>query len=482
MSLARATGVLQLAAVIMPRVRTEPTESRSWLDALRIYSERPVLSMLLLGFSSGLPFLLVFSTLSLWLRQSGIQRATIGMLSWVGIVYSIKFLWSPVVDRVGLPLLDRLLGRRRAWILLGQAGIAVGLLNLAQSQPSQDIRHVALWALWVAFFSTTQDIAVDAWRIESAARAKQGAMAAAYQLGYRVAIAVASAGAIHLAGTSGWHASYTTMAALACASMIVTLLVKEPQRLALPQAEQDEQRVLDWLRRKAHWPAGLQQAGAWFVGAVVSPLVDFFSRQGLALGALILAFIGSYRLTDFVMGTMANPFYADMGFKNDQIALVAKFYGIAATVCGVILGGMAVARLGRVRSLLLGSTLIILSNLSYALFAAGGQPSVIGLATVVSIDNLAVGVHGTALIAYLSSLTSDRYTATQYALFASLYALPGKLLMGTSGFVVDAIGYRNFFLYTAALSLPGLALLGLLQRRGAFTTRGAEAPRPRNAS
>ena len=453
----------------MPRVRTEPTESRSWLDALRIYSERPVLSMLFLGFSSGLPFLLVFSTLSLWLRQSGIQRATIGMLSWVGIVYSIKFLWSPVVDRVALPLLDRVLGRRRAWIALGQTGIAIGLFNLAQSDPVHDIRYVAGWALWVAFFSTTQDIAVDAWRIESAARDKQGAMAAAYQLGYRVAIAVASAGAIHLAGTAGWLVSYTTMAVLAALSLIVTLLVREPQRLALPQTAQDERRVLDWLQQKAHWPDGLRQAGAWFVGAVVCPLVDFFSRQGVALGALILAFVGSYRLTDFVMGTMANPFYADLGFSNDQIALVAKFFGIAATVCGVILGGLAVARLGRVRSLVLGSMLIILSNLGYALFAAGGRPSVVGLAVVVSLDNLAIGVHGTALIAYLSSLTSERYTATQYALFASLYALTGKLLMGTSGFVVDAIGYRDFFLYTAALSLPGLALLALLYRRGAFT-------------
>lgn len=454
---------------MMPPVRTEPTEARSWLDALRIYAERPVLSMLLLGFSSGLPFLLVFSTLSLWLRQSGIQRATIGMLSWVGIVYSIKFLWSPVVDRVALPLLDRLLGRRRAWILFGQAGIAIGLLNLAQSDPQQSIRYVAGWALWVAFFSTTQDIAVDAWRIESAARAKQGAMAAAYQLGYRVAIAVASAGAIYVAGTSGWFISYNTMAVLAALCMGVTVLVREPERVALPRAVQDEQRVLDWLADKAHWPDGLRHAGGWFVGAVICPLVDFFSRQGVTLGALILAFVGSYRLTDFVMGTMANPFYADLGFTNDQIALVAKFFGIAATVCGVILGGLAVARLGRLRSLLLGSLLIILSNLGYSLFASGGQASIIGLAAVVSVDNLAVGVHGTALIAYLSSLTSERYTATQYALFASLYALPGKLLMGTSGFVVDAIGYPRFFLYTAALSLPGLALLALLHGRGAFS-------------
>ncbi len=447
-----------------------------WRDAWRIYAERPVLSMLFMGFSSGLPFLLVFATLSLWLRQSGVERATIGMLSWVGLAYSFKFLWSPVIDRVGLPLLDRWLGRRRSWILVGQAGIALGLLNLAQSDPSSSIRYIAAWALWVAFFSSTQDIAVDAWRIESAARDKQGAMAAAYQLGYRVSLAVASAGAIHLAGTSGWHASYTIMAGLACASMLVTLLVREPPRPLAQVAVAQEQRVLDWLEHRSHWPAPLRHAGSRFVGAVVCPLVDFFSRQGMALGALICAFIGSYRLTDFVMGTMANPFYADLGFSNDQIALVAKFFGIAATVCGVITGGLAVARLGRGRALVLGSLLIILSNLGYSLFASYGQANVVGLALVVSIDNIAVGVHGTSLIAFLSGLTSERYTATQYALFASLYALPGKLLMGTSGFVVDAIGYPAFFLYTAALSLPGLALLALLYRRAVFAQGSPATP------
>jgi MFS transporter, PAT family, beta-lactamase induction signal transducer AmpG len=456
------------AAVIIARVSQEPITQRSWLDALRVYGERPVLSMLCMGFSSGLPFMLVFSTLSLWLRQVGIARATIGMLSWVGIVYTLKWIWSPVVDRLALPVLDRLLGRRRSWILVGQIGIAIGLLNMAQGDPTRSIRYMAIWALSVAFFATIQDIAVDAWRIESAARDKQGAMAAAYQLGYRVAIAAASAGAIGLAGVAGWRSSYTTMAVLACASIVVTLLVREPQRLALQTAALNEQRVLDWLERNAHLPHALRQAGGWFVGAVVCPVVDFFSRQGLLLGGLICAFIGSYRLTDFVMGTMSNPFYADLGFTNGQISLVAKFFGLAATICGVFIGGLAVTKLGRLRSLLLGSTLIILSNLCYSLFASFGQANVYGLATIVSIDNIAVGVHGTALIAYLSSLTSDRYTATQYALFASLYALPGKLLMGTSGFVVDAIGYVNFFLYTATLSLPGLALLGLLHKRGAF--------------
>lgn len=421
--------------------------------------------MLFLGFSSGLPFMLVFSTLSAWLRQAGIQRATIGMLAWVGIVYSIKFLWAPVVDRVSLPLLDRLLGRRRSWMLVAQIGIAVGLLNLAASDPARSVWHVALAALFVAFCSATQDIAVDAWRIESAEQTLQGAMAAAYQLGYRVAIMVASAGALWLAADYGWSVSYSTMAAFVLVGIATTLIVREPERFIGADTAAREQRVVDWLERKSHWPESLRHAGAWFISAVVLPLVDFFARFGWQLGLIIFAFIGSYRLTDFTMGVMANPFYLDIGFTLKQVAAVVKFYGLAMSIAGIILGGVAVVKLGRVRALVLGSVLVICSNLGYAFFASLGKPDVVGLAMIVSLDNLAIGVHGTALIAFLSSLTSAKYTATQYALLSSAYALPGKLLMGTSGFVVDAINYPAFFLYTAALSVPGLLLLFVLVRR-----------------
>lgn len=442
-----------------------PANKKTWLQAMAVYGQRNVLSMLFLGFSSGLPFMLVFSTLSAWLRQVGVQRATIGMLAWVGIMYTIKFLWAPIVDRVGVPLLDGLLGRRRGWIFLAQLGIAAGLLNIAASDPAQGVLHIALAALFVAFCSATQDIALDAWRIESAPVSLQGAMAAAYQLGYRVAIMVASAGALWAAGEYGWSTSYSLMAAFVSVGLLTTLLVHEPVRSSLNQLELSEQRVLDWVQQRAHWPNTLRTAGAWFIAAVVLPLVDFFARYGLALGLLILAFVGSYRLTDFTMGVMSNPFYLDTGFTVKQIAAVVKFYGLAMSIAGVLLGGVAVAKLGRVRALVLGSVLVICSNLGYAAFASLGRPDVMGLAAIVSLDNLAIGVHGTALIAFLSSLTSAKYTATQYALLSSVYALPGKLLMGTSGFVVDAINYPSFFLYTAALSLPGLALLLILVRR-----------------
>jgi len=237
-----------------------------------------------------------------------------------------------------------------------------------------------------------------------------------------------------------------------------------------------EQRVLDWAERKAHWPEPLRNVGTWFVGAVVCPFVEFFARNGTRLAVLMLAFIGSYRLTDFTMGVMANPFYLDVGFTLKEIAAVAKGFGVIMSIIGTLLGGVVVAKLGTLRALVLGSVLVIGSNLLFMTLAFSDAPSLAGLATVVSADNLAMGVAGTALIAYLSSLTSPNYTATQYALFSSAYALPGKLLMGTSGFVVDAAGYPAFFIYTSFLGLPALVLLWLVTR--AARQRAPAAPAP----
>lgn len=438
---------------------------RGWLDAAAAYRHPRVLAMLFLGFSAGLPFMLVFSTLSAWLREIGIERATIGMLSWVGIIYSIKFFWAPVVDRLPLPLLHRLLGRRRSWMLLAQAGIAVGLFNMAQLNPVGHLGAMAALALLVAFSSATQDIAIDAWRIESAPQSMQGAMAAAYQLGYRIAIMVGSAGALWIAADRGWMAAYTAMAMLVGVGILTTLVIPEPEARVERQAIAQEQRVVDWLERKAHWPASLRAVGSWFVGAVVCPFVDFFTRYGTKLAILMLAFIASYRLTDFTMGVMANPFYLDVGYTLKEIAAVAKLFGLVSSIIGVLLGGVAVARLGTVRSLAAGSIAVIASNLMFMTLAFQSQPSIVGLATVVSADNLAMGIAGTALIAYLSSLTTASYTATQYALFSSAYALPGKLLMGTSGFVVDAVGYPWFFVYTSSLGIPALVMLYFVVRQ-----------------
>ncbi len=438
----------------------------SWLDALRIYRQPTVLSMLFLGFSAGLPFYLVFSTLSAWLRQAGVERATIGMLSWVGILYSIKFLWAPVVDRVPLPVLHRLLGRRRSWMLLAQAGICLGLFKLSLGDPSQGVQGVALAALFVAFCAATQDIALDAWRIESAQLQIQGAMVAAYQVGYRGALICGSAGALTVAANASWHLSYLTMAVLGCVGILTTLLIREPQPSAAKESVEREARVIEWLESRAHWPRPLLNAGEWFIGAVVCPLLDFFGRYGAAIAVLLLMFIGSYRLTEFAMGSMVNPFYIDQGYTLGQIATVVKVYGLLMSMVGVFIAGLLIAKLGMLRCLVLGSVLVMCSNTCFAILAKAHTPTLLGLGLVNGLDNLAISVHGVALMTFLSSLTSPKYTATQYALFSSLYALPGKILEGFSGFVVDHVGYPSFFLYTASLSLPALLLLFFVARHG----------------
>jgi MFS transporter, PAT family, beta-lactamase induction signal transducer AmpG len=431
---------------------TEAAAPKGWLDTLRLYAQPRPLAMLFLGFSAGLPFLLVFSTLSAWLREAGIDRTTIGLLSWVGLAYSFKLLWAPIVDRAPIPLLTRLLGRRRSWMLMAQLALVAGLLAMAHGDPATRLAGLAFLAVCVAFASATQDIAIDAWRIE-------------YQLGYRLALMAATAGALWLAGEHGWRVSYTVMAALVGIGIVTTLLVPEPKVEVSRDTALREQRVIDFLEAKAHWPQPLRHAGGWIIGAVVCPLVDFFARNGLRTALLILAFVGTFRLTDYTMGVMANPFYLDIGYTLQQIAVVAKGYGVVASIVGVIVGGFGVARLGVVRALIVGGVLVILSNLAFATLALAETPGLLGLGLVVSADNFAYNFAGTAFIAYLSGLTNTAYTATQYALFSSLFSLPGKLLMGASGWVVDSAGYVVFFFYTSALGLPSLLLLIWLTRR-----------------
>lgn len=439
-------------------------EHMSWRDALLLYTRPRVLAMLGLGFSAGLPFLLVFSTLSAWLTQENISRATIGMFSWVGITYSIKFFWAPVVDRLPLPLLTRALGRRRGWMLLAQLGIGAGLYGLSQADPGIALTPVVWLALLVAFSSATQDIVIDAWRIEAAPVDQQGAMAATYQLGYRIALIAAGAGALVLAGRHGWSVSYLTMASLVGVGVVVTLLIPEPEVYASRETVLREARVTAFLERNAHLPQSLRMAGGWFVGAVVCPFVDFFARNGVKFSLLILLFVGTFRLTDITMGIMANPFYLDTGYTLEQIGIVAKGYGVIMTIVGAILGGLLVARWGAIRALVVGGLLVILSNLCFAFLALSSDPGIVGLSLVISADNLSGGLAGSAFIAYLSGLTNTAYTATQYALFSSLFTLLGKLLGGFSGVVVEQFGYVIFFFYTSALGVPALLLVIYLAR------------------
>ncbi len=418
-----------------------------WPDLLRVYAKPRVVAMLFLGFSAGLPFLLVFSTLSAWLTEEGLSRTAIGFFSWVGITYSIKVVWAPFVDHLRLPLLTRCLGRRRGWMLLAQVGIAAGLVAMALTQPQTQLVQFALLAVFIAFCSATQDIVVDAYRIEAVQKEYQAAMAAMYIFGYRVALLVAGAGTFYAAEFVGWANGYLIMAACMAVGIATTLAVAEPQRA------EPAMRV----------PLLSDGIGPWFATAVVRPFSDFFERNG-RVALLILLFIGIYRISDITMGVMANPFYLDMGYTKIQIAEVSKIFGFFMTILGAGLGGVLVLRYGMTRMLVAGAVLVAATNLLFAALSGVG-PDVALLAVVISADNLSGGIATTVFIAYLSSLTHTAYTATQYALFSSLMTLPAKFIGGFSGIIVDGYGYFSFFVYAAVIGVPAIAVAVWLARR-----------------
>lgn len=421
----------------------------SWAATLKVYLEPPTLRMLMLGFSAGLPLLLVLGTLSFWLREAGIDRTTIGYLSWVGLAYAFKWVWAPLVDRLPIPLLTRWLGRRRSWLLLAQLAIMAGLVAMSFNDPQLALRPVVLGALAVAFGSATQDIALDAFRIESAGTERQAALAAAYQTGYRLAMIWAGAGTLWLAARAetigaasyqhgAWQIAYLAMAASMLPGMVTVLLSPEPIKLAMPVARN----AADWLR-----------------GALIEPFADFLRRYQWQ-AALILALIAIYRISDVVMGIMANPFYVDMGYSKDEVAAVTKVFGVIMTLAGAFVGGVLTMRLGVMRVLMLGAVLSAATNLLFAGLSTRGH-DVTALVLVISADNLASGIASAAFIAYLSSLTNVNYSATQYALLSSVMLLLPKFLAGYSGRYVDAFGYQNFFIATALLGLPVLLLVWL---------------------
>ncbi|MDP6376818.1 MAG: MFS transporter [Kiritimatiellia bacterium] len=442
-----------------------------------------MLAIAFLGFSAGLPFLLVFSTLSAWLTEYGVSRSTIGFFSWIGITYSVKVFWAPVVDRMRLPGLTRLLGQRRSWMLVAQIGIAAGLFAMAATDPSADLVRLALLGLLVAFSSATQDITIDAYRIEAVEEERQAAMAAAYIFGYRLALLFAGAGALYIAEFASWHAAYLGMALAAGVGICTTLVIAEPERIIASATRELEARVVEFSNRRAHWPQALRRLGEWFVGAVICPFLDFFQRNGVVLALILLALVGTYRISDITMGVMANPFYLDLGFTKTEIANVVKIFGFGMTIAGSAIGGLVVVRLGLARTLLLGAVLVAATNLLFALMAGVGPERAL-LALVISADNFSGGLANVVFIAFLSGLTNTAYTATQYALFSSLMTLPGKFVGGYAGVVVDAAGYAPFFIYAGLLGVPAIALvLWLMKRHADLFERAAQTiPHPRETS
>jgi len=513
---------------------------KTWLQSLRVYAEPASLRMLSLGFSAGLPLLLVFGTLSFWLREAGIDRTTIGFMSWIGLAYAFKWAWSPMVDRLPIPLLTRALGRRRSWLLLAQAVIIAGIVGMALTDPQQSLMPVVWCAIAVAVGSATQDIALDAFRIESADSDHQAALAATYQTGYRLAMIWAGAGTLWIAARAevpvevvsagvqyqhgAWKVAYLVMAASMCIGMLTVIFSTEPISRELLTENAEIQASINFFTKFGiplwglmlapifpaavfvgmNWvwvfstlalqngpipffslmlqiatyyalerlaikfdirvpiPAFSAPFFAWIESAFFKPFADFVRRYRTQ-AVVILALIATYRISDVVMGIMANPFYVDMGYTKDEVAAVTKIYGVLMTLLGAFAGGAMALRWGVMRVLMLGAVLSAGSNLLFAWLAGQGH-DVNALIAVVSADNLASGIATSAFIAYLSSLTNVQYSATQYAMFSSAMLLFPKFLAGFSGQYVDAHSYAEFFTATAFLGVPVLLLVWLAGR------------------
>lgn len=430
------------------------TPEYNWRDVLLSLRHPRVLAMLALGFAAGLPFLLTGNTLGAWLRDEGTSLAAIGFLSWVGLAYSFKYLWAPILDSVRLPLIGRF-GKRRSWILLAQAGIIVGLCAMVAVGPQGGLVLFGSFALIVAFSSATQDIAIDAWRIEVAESDEElGLMSAAYQLGYRVSLLITNALIFNIASVIDWSASFLLMAALMLLGVLAALLTTEPQASKATvggNAPREE---------KSLWTL----SGA--LDAIIGPFISFFKAHG-RLGILLLFAVSLYRLPDFIMGPMVNPFYGDLGITRETIGNMRLSVGLIATFIGIAAGGLAAVRLGFARALILGAFLVPASNLGLAAMALLGPANEV-FATALFIENFSEGYGGTVLIAWMSSLTSFGYAATQYALLSSFYTVLGKVLKGFSGTIVenglqpafgDMPGYAVFFGGTAAIGIPAMLII-----------------------
>lgn len=413
---------------------------KKWLKAIEVYGDKRMLTMILLGFSSGFPYLLVFGTFSLWLKDAGVSLAAIGLFSLAKAPYSFKWLWSPIVDRVRLPLFDRL-GRRRGWALFAQIWLMAAIWGMAVTNPAQNPVNMAVFAFLMVVASATQDIVLDAYRIESFNNREQGAGVAVFVLGYRFGTLFSGAGALFLAVVMSWEDVYKIMSLGALVGMAAILCAKKES---------------EPVREKVKEKCGLWKRGIVFLKkSVVAPLVDFMKRPKWLV---ILLFIFLYRMTDAYMAPMAYPFYDDMGFSKIEIASIIKLFGIMATIGGTLVGGALVSRYGIVRSLMFCGILQGLTNMSFVWQAYAGHDLSVLMVTI-SLDNVAAGMGTAAFVAYLSSLCNKEYTATQYALLSSFMSLARDIFAATSGFLAAAVSWPDFFWLTSFMVVPSLLLL-----------------------
>lgn len=460
----------------MKSAQRDTASAGSTRAAIQSYLKPRTATMLALGAACGLPFLTISNALNLWLTDSSVSMADIGLFAYTLLPYSFKFVWAPILDQVRLPLLHRLLGKRRAWMLVAQLGILLAFLGLWVSDPHTQLFRVALSALLLGFCGASQDISVDAWRIEIASAEEQGTMLGAYTLGFRLTALATAAGAPYIAQLVSWHASLVFLGCLIFIGMAAALLADRP-----PETDASEKARSVELNLRTF--GKISRAIGWFYGAVIAPFVDFFRQHGW-MGLMILAMIGTYRLPDYIMGTVARPMYRQ-SFSLIEIGTMSGLIGVWVTIAGALLGGLFVFRFGIKRSLFLGLFGVIVGNLCYALLAASGH-NIAMFATAIGVENLSAGFAGTSLLAYMSSLTNRAFTATQYALFSSFYAFPGKVLGGLSGIMEEwfaahrhtfesvlpmlaslpdkVVGFVPFFIMTALVGVPALILLILVYR------------------
>ncbi len=478
---------------------------------LKIFFSKESLLMGGLGFSAGLPLMLVFSTLSVWLVKAGIQRSTVTLFSWAGFAYTFKFLWSPIIDNYQLPIIKKL-GHRKSWLILIQILLILAICSASFSNPNNNLNYMAFSIVLIAFFSATQDIVIDAFRIESAPEKKQGALSAMYLAGYRLAMIFSGAGSLWLASYLGaenydlnvWQKVYRIISCFMLVGIFCTLMLKEPniKKKSIKSSDQlkftfstiisivifficflnfpEIKNLNNFYNFLFNILKILFSFGCALLTLLIlekvqllpkkhaskvflNPITDFLSRyKKLALTILIL--IGLYRIADVVMGVMANIFYLEKGYSIKDIATFSKFFGLIATIIGGFLGGLFSIRFGTYNSLFFGAIIAALTNVLFAILAIIDQ-NIFFLALIITADNIASGFAGAAFVVYLSSITSIKFTATQYALFSSLMLFVPKLIAGYAGSLVDFMGYPQFFIFTAILGLPVIFLIKYLKRQ-----------------
>lgn len=511
----------------MLNMESDRVRTMDWQNTLLSFIHPRVVTMLFLGFSAGIPILLIFSSLSLWLREAGADRAAVTFFSWAALAYSFKFVWAPLVDQMPIPYLTRWIGRRRSWLLAAQLFVMLSISAMAMIDPaagSQNLSTMALAAVLLGFSSATQDIVIDAYRIESTGPELQAMMSSSYIAGYRIGMIVAGAGALILASYFGsennayeylaWRSTYLVMALTISIGVITTLVINEPEKNRLSSfaySVSDYIRFLllfiaasigfvavffvtsDFIREvnigELNTPLSsfIVEVVRLFTAVVIAiiiavlairtgfvnramvtesyfaPLSDFFRRYGMKTAILLLALIGFYRISDIVLSVISNVFYQDLGFSKNEIAAVVKTFGLFMTIIGGFLGGLLSAHYGVMKILFLGALLTVITNLLFMYQANVGYDLAV-LYFVISADNLSAGLASAAFVAFLSSLTNVSFTAVQYAIFSSLMTLFPKLLGGYSGTMVEAVGYANFFLIASLLGLPVLLLVWLAER------------------